>query len=137
MSEMLSNIRSETNQTDTKLSSIKQVLSQMKQSVRINYLHKGSMNGIVDTPANIQVSGGQEPQSRDDAVCGLNKADMTCDTNKPINDSRVDNTVSQLQQLFLESCRKSNSIWLHALMQSDCSYSSLLFEHYNRILLCE
>ena len=54
-----------------KLSSIKQDLSQMKQSVRINYLHKGSMTGIVDTPANNQVSGGQEPQSADDAVCGL------------------------------------------------------------------
>jgi len=54
-----------------KLSSIKQDLSQMKQSVRMNYLHKGSMTGIVDTPANNQVSGGQEPQSADDAVCGL------------------------------------------------------------------
>jgi len=39
--------------------------------------------------------------------------------------------------LFLERCRKSNSIWLRALMQSDCSYSFLYFEHYNRILLCE
>jgi len=39
MSEMLSNISLETNQTDMKLSSIKQDLSQMKQSVRINYLH--------------------------------------------------------------------------------------------------
>ena len=68
MSEKLSNICSEINQTDMKLSSIKQELSQMKQSVRINYLHKRSMTGIVDTPANIQVSGGQEPQSRDD-VC--------------------------------------------------------------------
>jgi len=53
MSEMLSNIRSEINQTDMKLSSIKQDLSQMKQSVRIKYLHIGSMTGIVDTPANI------------------------------------------------------------------------------------
>jgi len=25
--------------------------------------------------------------------------------------------------LFLERCRKSNNIWLHALMQSDCLYS--------------
>ena len=38
--------------------------------------------------------------------------------------------------LFLERCRKSN-VWLRALMQSDCLYSSLFFEHYNRILLCE
>jgi len=41
------------------------------------------MSGIVDTSANIQVSGGQEPQSGDDAVCGLNKADKACDTNQP------------------------------------------------------
>ena len=33
--------------------------------------------------------------------------------------------------------RKSNNVWLRALMQSDCLYSSLFFEHYNRILLCE
>ena len=39
--------------------------------------------------------------------------------------------------LFLEKCRKSNNVWLRALMQSDCLYSSLFFEHYNRILLCE
>jgi len=39
--------------------------------------------------------------------------------------------------LLLERCRKSNNIWFRALMQSDCLYSSLLFEHYNRILLCE
>jgi len=39
--------------------------------------------------------------------------------------------------LFLERCRKSNNIWLRALMQSDCLYSSLYFEHYSRILRCE
>ena len=39
--------------------------------------------------------------------------------------------------LFLERCRKSNNLWLRALMQSDCFYSSLFFEHYNRILLCD
>ena len=39
--------------------------------------------------------------------------------------------------LFLERCRKSNNIWVRASMQSDCLYSSLFFEHYNRILLCE
>jgi len=39
--------------------------------------------------------------------------------------------------LFLERCRKSNNVWLRALMQSDCLYSSLFFEHYYRILLCE
>jgi len=37
--------------------------------------------------------------------------------------------------LFLERCRKSNNVWLRVLMQSDCLYSSLFFEHYNRILL--
>ena len=39
--------------------------------------------------------------------------------------------------LFLERCRKSNNAWLRALMQSDCLYSSLFFEHCSRILLCE
>jgi len=39
--------------------------------------------------------------------------------------------------LFLERCRKSSNICLCALMQSDCLYSSLFFEHYNRILLCD
>jgi len=39
--------------------------------------------------------------------------------------------------LFLERYRKSNNLWLRALMQSDCLYSSLIFEHYDRILLCE
>ena len=39
--------------------------------------------------------------------------------------------------LFLERCRKSSNLWLRALMQSDCLYSSLLFDHYNRILLCD
>ena len=39
--------------------------------------------------------------------------------------------------LFLERCRKSNNLWLRALMRSDCLYSSLFFEHYNRILLCD
>jgi len=39
--------------------------------------------------------------------------------------------------LFLERCRKSNKVWLRALMQSDCFYSSLFFEQYNSILLSE
>ena len=39
--------------------------------------------------------------------------------------------------LFLERCRRSNNVWLPALMQLDCLYSSLLFEHYNHILLCD
>ena len=39
--------------------------------------------------------------------------------------------------LFLERCRKSSKVWLRALMQSDCLYSSLIFENYDRILLCE
>ena len=39
--------------------------------------------------------------------------------------------------LFLERCRKSNNVWVSALMQPDCLYSSLFFEHYNRILLCD
>jgi len=33
--------------------------------------------------------------------------------------------------LFLERCRKSNNMWLRALMQSDCLYSSLFFETIN------
>ena len=39
--------------------------------------------------------------------------------------------------LCLERCRKSNNVWLRALMQSDSLYLSLFFEHYNRILLCD
>jgi len=39
--------------------------------------------------------------------------------------------------LFLERFRKSNNVRLRALMQSDCLYSCLFFEHYNRILLCD
>jgi len=39
--------------------------------------------------------------------------------------------------MFLERRRKSNNIWLRALMQSDCLHMSLFFEHYNCILLCE
>jgi len=39
--------------------------------------------------------------------------------------------------LFLERCRNSNNVCLRGLMQSDCLYSSLYFEHYNRILLCD
>jgi len=39
--------------------------------------------------------------------------------------------------LFLERCRRSNNAWLPALMQSDCLYSPLFFEHCNRILLCD
>jgi len=34
---------------------------------------------------------------------------------------------------FLERCRNSNNVFLRALMQSDYLYSSLFFEHYNRI----
>jgi len=34
------------------------------------------------------------------------------------------------QCLFLKRCRKSDNIWLRALMHSDCLYSSLFFEHY-------
>ena len=44
---------------------------------------------------------------------------------------------SSLAYLFFERYRKSNNIWLRALMQSDCLYSPLFFEHYNRIFLCE
>jgi len=38
--------------------------------------------------------------------------------------------------LFLERCKKSYSVWLRALMQSDCLDSSSFFERYSRILLC-
>ena len=41
------------------------------------------------------------------------------------------------RDLFLERCRDSNNVWSRALMSSDCLFSSLYFEHYNRILLCE
>ena len=37
--------------------------------------------------------------------------------------------------LFLERWRRSNNVWLPALMQLDCLYASLFFGHYNRILL--
>jgi len=40
-------------------------------------------------------------------------------------------------QLFLERCRRSNNVWLPALTQSDCLHSSLFFEHYNCISLCD
>ena len=33
--------------------------------------------------------------------------------------------------------QKFNNVFLCALMQSDCLHSSLLFEHCNRILLCD
>jgi len=46
-------------------------------------------------------------------------------------------TSKKKKYLFLERFRKSNNAWLRALMQSDCSYSSLFFEHYNRILPCD
>ena len=39
--------------------------------------------------------------------------------------------------LFLERCRRSNNVWLPALTQSNCLYSSLFFENHNRILLCD
>jgi len=113
MSEKLSNICSEINQTDMKLSSIKQDLSQMKQSVRINYLHERSRAGIVDTPANIQVSGGQEPQSGDDAVCGLNKTDKASDTNQPINDSRINKTEQECNQLDKWTTVVRKKRWCH------------------------
>jgi len=100
LSEVLSTVRSEINQTVVKLSSIKQVqdLSQLKQSVRINDLHEVVMTGIVDTPANIQISGGQKFQS-EDAVCGIKKADITCDIKQsPINEPMVDNAEQEDDQ---------------------------------------
>jgi len=41
------------------------------------------------------------------------------------------------QYHFLERCRNSDNVFLHALMQSDCLYSSLFFEHYNSIWLSD
>jgi len=35
----------------------------------------------------------------------------------------------------LNDAENSNNLWFRALMQSDCLYSSLLFEHCNRIWL--
>jgi len=69
----------------------------------------------VDTPANIQVSGGQEPQSGDDAVCGLNKADKVCDTNQPINNSRVDKTEQECDQLDKWTTVVRKKRWCHNL----------------------
>jgi len=43
--------------------------------------------------------------------------------------------VRKNKYLFLETCTKSNNVWLRALMQSDCLYSSLFFEHDNRVSL--
>jgi len=71
------------------------------------------MTGIVDTPANIQVSGGQERQSGDDAVCDLNKADKTCDTNQPINNSRVDKTEQECDQLDKWTTVVRKKRWCH------------------------
>ena len=45
--------------------------------------------------------------------------------------------IPKYKYLFVKRCRKSNNIWLHASMQTDCMYSSLYFEEYNSILLCE
>jgi len=45
--------------------------------------------------------------------------------------------IRKYKYLFLERCRKPNNVWLCALMQSDCLYSSSFFEHYNCILLCD
>jgi len=71
------------------------------------------MSGIVDTPANIQVSGGQEPQSGDDAVCGLNNANKACDTNQPINDSRLDKTEQEYDQLDEWTTVVRKKRWCH------------------------
>jgi len=49
---MLSTVSSEINQTVLKLSNIKQVLSQLKQFVRINDMHNVAMADTVDTLAN-------------------------------------------------------------------------------------
>ena len=71
------------------------------------------MSGIVETPVNIQVSGGQEPQSGDDAVCGLNKADKAYDTNLPINDSRIDKTEQECDQLDKWTTAVRKKRWCH------------------------
>ena len=39
--------------------------------------------------------------------------------------------------VLLERCRRSNNVRLPASTQSDCLYSSLFFEHYNCVLLCD
>ena len=92
------NCNFEINKIVVKLTNMKQHPSQMKQSVRINDLHEGAMAGIGDTPANIEVSNGQEPQSRDMAVCAFKKADISCDTKQPMNDPIGDNTEQQHDQ---------------------------------------
>jgi len=45
--------------------------------------------------------------------------------------------IRKCKGLFLGRCRKSENVWFRALMQFNCLYSSLCFEHYNRILLSE
>jgi len=41
--------------------------------------------------------------------------------------------IRKYKYLFLERCRMSHNMWLRALMQSDCLYSSLFFEPYHTI----
>ena len=53
------------------------------------------------------------------------------------NISTFEALVRKNMYLFRERCRKSTNVLLRAVMQSDCLYSSLFCEHYNRILLCD
>ena len=58
-------------------------------------------------------SGGQEPQSGDDAVCGLIKADISCETHQPITDSRVDKTEQEYDQLDEWTTVVRKKKWYH------------------------
>jgi len=60
-----------------------------------------------------QSQSGPEPQSGDDAVCGLNKADKACGTNLPISDSRVDKTEQECDQLHKWTTVVRKKRWCH------------------------
>jgi len=46
-------------------------------------------------------------------VCGLNKADKACDINQPINDSRVDKTEQERDQLDKWTTVVRKKRWCH------------------------
>ena len=71
------------------------------------------------------------------ALYNLSWRASVCSHQVQCNMPTFDAFIRKYKHLFLKRCRKSNNIWLRALMQSDCLYTSLFFEHYSRILLCE
>ena len=71
------------------------------------------------------------------ALCNLSWRASVSNHQVQCNIPTFEALLRKYKYLFLERCRKSNNAWLRALMQSDCLYSSLFFEHCSRILLCE